>query len=160
MEGSIPPLFIYKELKHFCIHVSRKWQGKTKTLTVNNKIPPVSLYIYPNQIALMFPTSFKSFHLQFQGFDATSHSSIHVLLNAKQSNLFQFLSHYQQRHKAISKEYNTEKTTNNAEITVAIASKMSVLDKHACIVSLFLKTEKIFRISCSIRLSDKIIDFK
>lgn len=146
-----------KELKRLCNRVSRKRQAKAKAPTVNNKALPVPPFVYPNHTSPMFPTPSGPFRPQFPGFGATSHTPTWAPPSAEQSNVFQPLSYYQQGHEAASKKHKNEKTTIPPEVTAAAVSEFSAPDKHTRIVSSLPKTEKAFRIPCSIRLSDKII---
>ena len=105
----------------------------------------------------MFSLLSRPFHLQFQGFGTTSHTPTRAPPSTEQSNISQSLSYYQQSHEAVSKGYNNEKTINLSEVTVSAVSKFSAPDKHTCIVSSFLKTEKAFYIPCLIGQNKKII---
>lgn len=146
-----------KELKRLCTRVSRKRQAKAKAPATSNDAPPDPSSVHPNHISQMFPAASGPFHPQFQGFGATSHPSTRTPPDTQQPNVFQPLSYYQQRHEAANINHRNEKTSTPPEVTTAAISEFPAPDKHTRIVSSLPKTEKAFRIPCTIRLSDKII---
>lgn len=146
-----------KELKRLCTRVSRKRQAKAKAPAASNEAPPAPSSVHPNHTPQMFPATSGPFHPQFQGFGATPRPPTHTPPDTQQSNVFQPLSYYQQRHEAANTGQRNEKTSTPSEVTTAAVSEFSAPDKHIRIVSALPKTEKAFRIPCTIRLSDKII---